>query len=57
MRVDDHFRIGSNTKTFTATLLLILADEKKLALDDPVSKYVTWVPNGRPTSRCACSPT
>jgi len=46
MRVEDHFRIGSITKTFTATLLLILADEKKLGLDDAVSKYVTWVPNG-----------
>ncbi|MEP6943679.1 MAG: serine hydrolase domain-containing protein [Betaproteobacteria bacterium] len=46
MRVDDHFRIGSITKTFTATLLLIFADEKKLRLDDPVSKYVAWVPNG-----------
>jgi D-alanyl-D-alanine carboxypeptidase len=46
MRVDDHFRIGSITKTFTATLLLIFADEKKLGLDDPVSKYVAWVPNG-----------
>ena len=46
MRVEDHFRIGSITKTFTATLLLILADEKKLGLDDPASKYVAWVPNG-----------
>jgi D-alanyl-D-alanine carboxypeptidase len=46
MRVEDHFRIGSITKTFTATLLLILADEKKLGLDDPVSKYVAWVANG-----------
>ena len=46
MRIDDHFRIGSITKTFTATLLLMLADEKRLGLDDPVSKYVAWVPNG-----------
>jgi len=46
MRVEDHFRIGSITKTFTATLLLILADEKKLGLDDALSKYITWVPNG-----------
>jgi D-alanyl-D-alanine carboxypeptidase len=46
MRVEDHFRIGSITKTFAATLLLIFADEKKLGLDDPVSKYVAWVPNG-----------
>src|SRR5262245_51005200 len=46
MRSADYFRIGSNTKTFTATLLLIYADEKKLGLDDPVSKYTPWVPNG-----------
>lgn len=46
IHVDDHFRVGSITKTFTATLLLILADEKKLGLDDPVSKYTPWVPNG-----------
>ena len=46
IRIDDHFRIGSITKTFTATLLLIFADEEKLGLDDPVSKYVAWVPNG-----------
>ena len=46
MRADDHFRIGSLTKTFTATALLILAGQKKLSLDDPVSKYAPWVPNG-----------
>ena len=46
MGVDDHFRIGSISKTFTATALLILADEKKLGLNDPVSKYAPWVPNG-----------
>ncbi|MEO8675887.1 MAG: serine hydrolase domain-containing protein [Casimicrobiaceae bacterium] len=46
MRIADHFRVGSITKTFTATALLILADERKLGLDDPVSKYVSWVPDG-----------
>ena len=46
MRVDDHFRIGSITKTFTATLLLIFANERKLGLDDPVGKYLAWVPGG-----------
>ena len=46
MRSSYYFRIGSITKTFTATALLILADEKKLGLDDPVSKYANWVPNG-----------
>ena len=46
MRIADHFRVGSITKTFTATALLILVDEGKLGLDDPVGKYVSWVPNG-----------
>lgn len=33
------FRIGSNTKTFTGTVLLQLAEEGKLSLDDTLSKY------------------
>jgi D-alanyl-D-alanine carboxypeptidase len=41
-----HFRIASNTKTMTAALILLLAQENKLALDDPISKYVSGVPNG-----------
>ena len=44
--VDDHFRIGSNTKTMTGTVILQLVDEGELALDDPVSDYVPDVPNG-----------
>src|SRR4028119_1681900 len=44
---DDHFRIGSNTKTFTGTVVLQLVDEGKLRLDDPVSKYQPEVPNGK----------
>ena len=47
MRLDDRVRIGSVTKTFTVTLLLQLADRKRLGLDDPVSKYEPWVPNGK----------
>jgi D-alanyl-D-alanine carboxypeptidase len=43
---NDHFRIGSNTKTFTGTVILQLVDEGKLGLDDPVSKYQPEVPNG-----------
>ena len=42
----DHFRIGSNTKTMTATVILQLAQEGKLKLSDPVAKYVPGVPNG-----------
>jgi D-alanyl-D-alanine carboxypeptidase len=35
----DHFRIGSITKTFVATVILQLVDEGKLNLDDPLSKF------------------
>ena len=34
------YRIGSITKTFTAVLLMQLAEEKKVKLDDPVEKYL-----------------
>src|SRR5947199_8151411 len=43
---DTHFRIASNTKTMTAAVIMLLAQEEKLSLDDPVSKYVPGVPNG-----------
>jgi D-alanyl-D-alanine carboxypeptidase len=35
----DHFRIGSITKTFVATVILQLVDEGKLNLDDPLAKF------------------
>jgi CubicO group peptidase (beta-lactamase class C family) len=34
------YRIGSITKTFTATVLMQLVEERKVKLDDPVEKYV-----------------
>src|SRR5256714_12967268 len=43
---DTHFRIASNTKTMTAAVIMLLAQEDKLRLDDPVSNYVPDVPNG-----------
>jgi D-alanyl-D-alanine carboxypeptidase len=43
---DTHFRAASNTKTMTAAIIMQLAQENKLTLDDPVSKYVPRVPNG-----------
>jgi D-alanyl-D-alanine carboxypeptidase len=44
---NDHFRIGSATKTFVGIVVLQLADEGRLKLDDPVSKYLPRaVPNG-----------
>src|SRR4051812_19515286 len=46
MRPDSHFRIGSVTKSFVTTLVLRLAQDGRLSLDDPVSRYVAGVPNG-----------
>jgi D-alanyl-D-alanine carboxypeptidase len=34
------YSIGSNSKQFTATGILMLAEEGKLSLDDPVSRFV-----------------
>lgn len=45
--LDDHLRVGSNTKTWTATVILQLVQEGKIALSDPVSKYRPDVPNGK----------
>ncbi|MGI9031551.1 MAG: serine hydrolase domain-containing protein [Ilumatobacteraceae bacterium] len=42
----DHFRVGSATKTMTATVILQLVQEGRFALDDPVSKYISDVPDG-----------
>ena len=33
------YKIGSNSKQITATAMLLLADEGKVSLDDPVSRY------------------
>ncbi|MFD8751978.1 serine hydrolase domain-containing protein [Kitasatospora sp. NPDC059577] len=39
-------RIGSETKTFTATAVLRLVDQGKVNLDAPISAYVDGVPGG-----------
>jgi D-alanyl-D-alanine carboxypeptidase len=46
MTPEVHHRIGSVTKTFTATLLLKAADEGLLSLDNTIDHYITGVPNG-----------
>ena len=46
MKTDFYSRIGSETKTFTVTGVLQLADQGKLGLDDPVGKFVDGVPEG-----------
>ena len=43
---DLHYRIASVTKTFTADAVLRLVDEGKVALTDPISRYVADIPNG-----------
>ena len=43
---DQHLRVGSNTKTWTGTVILQQIQEGRLKLDDPVSKYRPDVPNG-----------
>jgi D-alanyl-D-alanine carboxypeptidase len=41
------FRIGSVTKTFTATLVLQLVDQNRISLDDPVGRYLPgFIPAG-----------
>jgi CubicO group peptidase (beta-lactamase class C family) len=39
MDVANHMRVGSIIKSFTATVILQLAQEGKLALDDPLAPY------------------
>ena len=48
LTITDHFRIGSNTKTFVASVILQLVREGKLRLDDPLSAFNIGVtiPNG-----------
>ena len=41
----DKFRIGSVTKTFTATVVLQLCDEGELCLDDTLDEFFPWVPD------------
>jgi CubicO group peptidase (beta-lactamase class C family) len=40
MKSDDIFRIASQTKAVTATAVMILWEEGKFNLDDPISKYI-----------------
>lgn len=40
MKTDDIFRIASQTKAITATAVMILWEDGKFQLDDPISKYI-----------------
>ena len=45
-RPDLPYQIASNSKQFTAMALLLLEDDGKLRLDDPVGKYVPGITSG-----------
>ena len=48
MRVGDRFRVGSVTKTFVSTVVLQLAGEGRLSLDDTVERWLPGlIPNGQ----------
>ncbi len=48
MRADERFRIGSVTKTFVAALVLRLAEDGRLRLDDSVERWLSGlIPGGR----------
>jgi CubicO group peptidase (beta-lactamase class C family) len=40
MQLDSIFRIASMTKPITATAMMILHDEGKLSIDDPIEKFI-----------------
>jgi len=40
---DDQFLVASNTKTFTAVMVMQLRDEGRLDLDDPIARHVPEV--------------
>ncbi|MGI5447668.1 serine hydrolase domain-containing protein [Streptomyces sp. CA-243310] len=43
---DEHFRIGSQTKTFTAATVLQLVDEGKVSLDTSIDTYLPGIVTG-----------
>src|SRR4051794_22889670 len=46
LKLSDHVRIASITKTFTATAALRQIEQGNLALSDKLSQYIEGVPNG-----------
>ena len=45
-RVETAFRIASLSKTFTAAAIVMLMDRGKVALDDPLSRFIPDFPSG-----------
>ena len=47
LKVDDIFRIASQTKAITSTAVMMLWEEGKFRLDDPISKYIPEFENAQ----------
>lgn len=45
------FRVGSITKTFVATVALQLVGEGRMSLDDPVGRWLPWLPRLLPEAK------
>jgi CubicO group peptidase (beta-lactamase class C family) len=45
-RPEMRYKIGSNTKQFVATAMLLLAEKGRLSLDDPVSRFIPGLTRG-----------
>lgn len=43
MSTDHIFRVASHSKTFTASAIMMLAEQGKLRIDDPVVDYIPWL--------------
>ena len=49
--IHTRFRVGSLTKIMTVAALMRLVEQRRVALDDPVSKYLSDFPHGEITLR------
>ncbi|AKU18114.1 serine hydrolase domain-containing protein [Luteipulveratus mongoliensis] len=49
--VDTHFQVASNTKTFTAVMVMQLRDEGRLTLDDTVDQHISETTHPQVTIR------
>ncbi|WP_188196238.1 serine hydrolase domain-containing protein [Nonomuraea sp. SYSU D8015] len=45
-KASDRYRVASITKTFTAVVVLQLVAERRVALEDPIGRWLPGVPNG-----------
>lgn len=57
LKRDDIFRIASQTKAITATAVMMLWEEGKFQLDDPISKYIPAFKNPQVLNRFQYSDT